>query len=173
MENLDINDFGLQQEYFGFGDDYVQLANSNTEFLNFFEGRKQKKELDAIREDYFKRIDALPNDDEAGRNALFAELEAKLKEKGASNDEINQATKAARGQKIASGVTSALNIFNKAASTLGMGRQIRGEQNIASSGGLKSSAASGGRQGVPMWVWITGGVLVLGLGVFAIIKLKK
>lgn len=178
---MDINDFGLQNEAFGFGEsmydspnmNYSQMSRSNTDFLNFGERRKQRKELEAIRNDYFKRIDALPPTDEAGRNALFNELEAKLKEKGASNDEINAARKASRGQKIASGVSSALDIFGKATSALGIGKRIEGES--ASSQGLKSQAMGGGGTDneVPMWIWIVSGVAVVGLGIFAIYKFRK
>ncbi len=133
---MDINDFGLQQEAFGFGDAYMQMSRSNTDFLGFGEGRKQRKELEAIKNDYFKRIDALPPTDEAGRNALFSELEAKLKEKGASNDEINAARKASRRQKIASGLTSALDIFNKTSEALGVGKRVKGEQVSSGGGGF-------------------------------------
>lgn len=180
--SMDINDFGLQQEGFGFGDSYYdspttrysQMPRSNTDFLNFGEGRKQKQELEAIRNDYFKRIDALPTSDEAGRNALFSELEAKLKEKGASNDEINATRKAQRGQKISAGVTSALDIFNKTTSALGIGKKVEGQptkpQENLKSGEVQNATSS---QKTPIWVWVLGGVVVVGLGVFAIYKFKK
>ena len=48
MDSVDINDYGLGDEYFGFDNNYHQMPFSNTDFLNFFEGRKQKKELDAL-----------------------------------------------------------------------------------------------------------------------------
>jgi hypothetical protein len=170
MESVDINDYGLGNEYFGFDNNYQQMPFSNTEFLNFFEGRKQKKELDAIRAKYFQKIDSLPPTDEAGRNALFSELEQKLKEKGASFDEINAATKekrkAERGGKIAQGLTSALNVFNKAAGAMRMGQQVEGNQQYKSGSVTDSNK-------IPMWVWVSGGVLIIGLGILAVMKMKK
>lgn len=178
---MDINDFGLQNEAFGFGEsmydspnmNYSQMARSNTDFLNFGEGRKQRKELEAIRNDYFKRIDALPASDEAGRNALFSELESKLKEKGATNEEINATRKASRGQKIASGVTSALDIFNKTKSALGLGKKVDGESSAPVQNQKSEPINQPPSSKVPMWVWVVSGVAVVGLGLFAYYKFRK
>lgn len=179
---MDINDFGLQKEYFGFGESmyrkpttrYKQMSRSNTEFLNFGERRKQKQEIDALKNDYFKRIDALPVSDEAGRTALFNELEAKLKEKGESNDAINQARRKAFGEKLVSGVSSALNVFKQVGSALGIGKKIEGETttNLRNKG-VNNPASEPTAKKIPNWVWIVSGVAVVGLGVFAYIKFKK
>jgi hypothetical protein len=182
---MDINDFGLQNEAFGFGEsmydspsmNYSQMARSNTEFLNFGEGRKQRKELEAIRQDYFKRIDALSPTDDAGRNALFNELETKLKEKGASFDEINETRKAQRkaerGGKILSGLTTTLGAFNKTTQALGIGQRVQGE-SPATSQSLRSETMGGAPSNkMPMWVWIVSGVAVVGLGLFAYYKFRR
>ncbi|NBX73332.1 MAG: hypothetical protein EBQ89_03435 [Alphaproteobacteria bacterium] len=179
---MDINDWGLQDESFGFGNEkyktpcptYKQLAQSNTQFLNFFgDKRKQKKELDALREDYYKRIDALSPTDEAGRNALFSELEQKLKEKGASFDEINETKKAQRkaerGEKIKSGLSGALDIFTKTTSALGIGRDIEGRTKSST----QTTSYTPSSKKTPIWVWVGGGVVVLGLVGFLVYKLSK
>jgi hypothetical protein len=173
---MDINDFGLEQEAFGFGDSYEQMSRSNTDFLNLLgmESRKVKQ----IKADYYKRIDALPASDQAGRDALFNELEGKLKELNASQSDVSEVRgakdKSKRGEKIASGLEKALNIFTQVKSGLGMGKKIEGEQD---GGGGGNSGGGGGKtstgSGVPTWVWITSGVVVLGLGIFAIYKFRK
>ena len=169
---MDINDFGLEQEAFGFGDSYQQMSRSNTEFLNF--GSDESRRAKRIREDYFKRIDALPANDQAGRNALFAELEAKLAEINAPSADIANVqaarNKSLRGEKIVGGLQTALNIFNRTTEALGMGRSIQNEQvgggNVGGTGGAPRSQ-------VPTWVFIAGGAVVLGLGIFAIYKFRK
>ena len=170
---MDINDFGLQQEAFGFGDSYQQMSRSNTNFLNF--GSSESRKAKRIKEDYFKRIDALPTTDQAGRNALFAELEAKLNEINAPTaDMANVQTarnKSQRGEKLVSGLQSALNIFNKTTEALGMGKSVQGEQGGGGGGNVGGGSTTGTQ--VPTWVWITSGVVVLGLGVFAIYKFRK
>jgi hypothetical protein len=188
---MDINDFGLEHEAFGFGDtDYSQMANSNTEFLNLFGGlfdkdkRQAKRDIEALKADYYARIDALPPSANAERDALFAELEQKMKERGAQLDQIQEAkkakSKAERGQKIVGGLEKGLDLFSKATDALGIGRTIRGEE---SRGGSSQGGSGQGNQGggnrnttatnVPTWVWITGGVVVLGLGVLAIVKFRE
>jgi hypothetical protein len=168
---MDINDFGLEQEAFGFGDSYQQMSRSNTNFLNF--GSDESRRAKRIREDYFKRIDALPANDQAGRNALFAELEAKLAEINAPTADIANVqaarNKSQRGEKIAGGLQTALNIFNRTTEALGMGRSIQNEQGSGGNGGGGSTTGSQ----MPTWVWIAGGAVVLGLGIFAIYKFRK
>ena len=170
---MDINDFGLQQEAFGFGDSYQQMSRSNTNFLNF--GSSESRKAKRIKEDYFKRIDALPTTDQAGRNALFAELEAKLNEINAPSADIANVqaarNKSQRGEKLVSGLQSALNIFNKTTEALGMGKSVQGEQGGGGGGNVGGGSTTGTQ--VPTWVWITSGVVVLGLGVFAIYKFRK
>ena len=150
---------------------HKQMSRSNTSFLNFTENRKQKKELDVIRDDYFKRIDALPASDTAGRDALFAELEAKLKEKNATNEQLNEARnakqKSDRGEKI----SRALNIFTKTTEALGIGRNVGNEMQNRSQG-VDLLPRNDDRR-VPIAVWIIGGAVVLGLGIFAIYKFRK
>lgn len=170
---MDINDFGLEQEAFGFGDSYQQMSRSNTEFLNF--GSDESRRAKRIKEDYFKRIDALPANDQAGRNALFAELETKLSEINAPSADIANVqaarNKSQRGEKLLGGLQTALNIFNKTTDALGMGRNVQGEQGVGGNSGGGGSS-SRGRQ-VPTWVFIAGGVVVLGLGIFAFYKFRK
>lgn len=170
---MDINDFGLEQEAFGFGDSYQQMSRSNTEFLNF--GSDESRRAKRIKEDYFKRIDALAANDQAGRNALFAELEAKLSEINAPSADIANVqaarNKSQRGEKLVSGLQSALNIFNKTTEALGMGRNVQGEQGGGGNGGGGDSSPRGTQ--VPTWVFIAGGAVVLGLGIFAFYKFRK
>jgi hypothetical protein len=170
---MDINDFGLEQEAFGFGGSYQQMSRSNTNFLNF--GSSESRKANRIKEDYFKRIDALPPTDQEGRNALFAELEVKLKEINAPNADITNVqsakNKSQRGEKLVSGLQSALNIFNKTTDTLGMGKSVQGEQG-GGGGGNSGGGSTTGSQ-VPTWVWIAGGAVVLGLGIFAIYKFRQ
>lgn len=180
---MDINDFGIHQEMFGFADNrysqrrtYQQMPNSNTNFLNFTldkDKRAAKKDIDALKADYYKRIDALPANATAQRDALFAELEQKMKERGAQLDEIQEAQKAKRkseqGEKISSGLSRALDIFTKTTEAFGIGKQLQGE-NIGNQNQVQSSER--GSQ-IPTWVWIAGGAVVVGLGVFAIYKFRK
>ena len=170
---MDINDFGLEQEAFGFGDSYQQMSRSNTNFLNF--GSDESRRAKRIREDYFKRIDALPANDQAGRNALFAELEAKLNEINAPTADIANVqaarNKSQRGEKIVGGLQTALNIFNKTTDALGMGKSVQGEQGGGGDGNSGGGSSTGSQ--VPTWVWIAGGAVVLGLGIFAIYKFRK
>lgn len=183
---MDINDFGMHQEMFGFGDNYYskrrtyqQMPNSNTNFLNFTfdkDKRAAKKDIDALKADYYKRIDALPANATAQRDALFAELEQKMKERGAQLDEIQEAQKAKRkseqGEKISSGLSRALDIFTKTTDALGIGKKLDAE----SGGGQNQGQGGGGNNTnnqIPTWVWIAGGAVVLGLGVFAIYKFRK
>lgn len=180
---MDINDFGLQQECFGYNKrnkrkrptDYAQMSRSNTEFLNLT--GKQKRELDAIKKDYFARIDALPPTADAERNALFAELEQKLKEKGAEPQDLadaqNAEKKAKRGEKINQGLQTALDIFTKTTDALGISKKV-GNEGQGKDGNTPPPPPSGDKKvQVPMWAWIVGGVAVVGLGVFAIYKFRK
>ena len=185
---MDINDFGLQHEAFGFGDtDYSQMANSNTEFLNLF-GFGESREAKKIKKDYYARIDALPASDKAGKDALFAELESKLAALNAPKSDIEDVqkakTNAGRGQKILGGFQKGLDLFGKATDLLGIGKKITGEEGAEGQSGDGGSTGGGSRGGggnrtksttttIPTWVWITGGVVVLGLGVLAIVKLRK
>jgi hypothetical protein len=186
---MDINDFGLQHEAFGFGDtDYSQMANSNTDFLNLF-GFGESPKSKSLKKEYFARIDALPPNDKAGKDALFAELESKLAALNTPQSEMDDVQKAKRnaerGQKIVSGIEKGLDIFNKATDLLGIGRNVGGQSAPQQSGspaqsgggGFQGGGGGGGRgagaKKVPTWVWIAGGAVVLGLGVFAIYKFRK
>jgi hypothetical protein len=168
---MDINDFGLEQEAFGFGDSYQQMSRSNTNFLNF--GSDESRRAKRIREDYFQRIDALPANDQAGRNALFAELEAKLAEINAPSADIANVqaarNKSLRGEKIVGGLQTALNIFNRTTEALGMGKSVQGEQGGRGNDGFSPSTPPR----VSNWVYVVGGAVVLGLGIFAIYKFRK
>jgi acyl-CoA reductase-like NAD-dependent aldehyde dehydrogenase len=181
---MDINDFGNHQEMFGFSNDglfqgrnrYQQMSHSNTNFLNFTldkDKRAAKKDIDALKADYYKRIDALPASATAQRDALFAELEQKMKERGAQLEEIQEAQQAKRkseqGEKISSGVSTALDIFRKTTEAFGIGKRLEGE-NV---GGQNQGQQVETRSQIPTWVWIAGGAVVLGLGVFAIYKFRK
>jgi len=177
--SMDINDFGLENEAFGFGNSYEQMSRSNTEFLNLFgskEERDAKKVIKQIKADYYKRIDALPPTANAQREALFVELENQLKAKNAKLSELEEVRKARnksqRGEKLVGGLQSALNIFNKTTDALGMGRNVQGEQGGDGGNGGGGGGSSTSSQ-VPTWVWITGGAVVLGLGIFAIYKFRK
>jgi len=187
---MDINDFGLEHEAFGFGDtDYSQMSNSNTEFLNLF-GFGESPKSKSLKKEYFARIDALPASDKAGKDALFAELESKLAALNASPSEVEDVEKAKRkserGEKIAQGLAKGLDIFGKATELLGIGRRVEGEGapqggSPSPSGGGSQGGGGGSQRGfrgadankVPTWVWIAGGAVVLGLGVFAIYKFRK
>jgi len=177
--SMDINDFGLENEAFGFGNSYEQMSRSNTEFLNLFgskEERAAKNVIKQIKADYYKRIDALPATANAQREALFVELENQLKAKNAELSELEEVRKARnksqRGEKLVGGLQSALNIFNKTTDALGMGRNVQGEQGGDGGNGGGGGGSSTSSQ-VPTWVWITGGAVVLGLGIFAIYKFRQ
>lgn len=177
---MDINDFGLEHEAFGFGDsNYSQMANSNTEFLNLF-GSGDSPKAKSLKKDYYARIDALPASDTAGKNALFAELESKLAALNASKSEIDEVAnakkKAERGEKLVGGLGKALDIFTRTTDALGIGKDLSAG---GAGGGQGQGQGQGGGGGsrvdnkVPTWVWITGGVVVLGLGIFAIYKFRR
>jgi hypothetical protein len=177
---MDINDFGLEQEAFGFGDSYQQMSRSNTNFLNF--GSDESRRAKRIREDYFQRIDALPANDQAGRNALFAELEAKLAEINAPTADIANVqaarNKSQRGEKIVGGLQSALNIFNKTTEALGIGRTIQGE-NVPDAGQRGIVFGDEGlereRRGrtIKIATIISGSVIILGLAAYLILRKRK
>ena len=109
----DINDLTFQNDVFGYGGKkhrlrlqrFKQMPRSNTEFLNLF-GSGNTPKAKAIKKDYFARIDALPVTDQAGRDALFAELETKLSQLNAPSTDVADVQKAKdkskRGEKIAS-----------------------------------------------------------------------
>ena len=173
---MDINDFGLQEEAFGFGDSYAQMSRSNTEFLNLF-GSGESRKAKNLKKEYYQKIDALPASDKAGKDALFAELESKLAALNASKSDLDEVEKAKkkseRGEKVVGGLQTALNIFNKTTDALGMGKNVGSESQGGSGGGGGNSVGSAKDKKVPTWVWIAGGVVVLGLGVFAIYKFRK
>jgi hypothetical protein len=153
------------------------MSRSNTEFLNLFgskEERAAKNVIKQIKADYYKRIDALPATANAQREALFVELENQLKAKNAELSELEEVRKARnksqRGEKLVGGLQSALNIFNKTTDALGMGRNVQGEQG----GGRGNDGFSPSTPPrVSNWVYIAGGAVVLGLGIFAIYKFRK
>lgn len=180
---MDINDFGMHQEMFGFGGNdifqgrssYQQMSRSNTNFLNFTSAESRRAK--SIKDDYFKRIDALPATDQAGRNALFAELEAKLNQMSASTADVADVqtarNKSQRGENISVGLKNVLNIFNKVTDALGIGKDVGGDSG---SGQNQGQGGGGGTQPdnkMPIWPYIVGGVVVLGLGIFAIYKFRK
>jgi hypothetical protein len=177
---MDINDFGLQQEAFGFGDSYVQMARSNTEFLNLF-GR-ESKEVKDLKEFYFKKIDALPPSDKAGRDALFLEFETKLTALNASQAELDEVKKAKRkserGEKIAGGLTRGLDIFNRTTQVLGIGRTIQGE-NVPNAGQRGIVFGDEGlereRRGrtIKIATIVGGSVIILGLVAYLILRKRK
>ena len=94
-----------------------------------------------------------------------------------SSDDVQKAKRRAeRGDKIAGGLTKALDIFTKTTDALGIGKQVEGEGG-GNQGQGQGRGNDGGRNRdenkVPTWVWITGGVVILGLGIFAIYKFRE
>jgi hypothetical protein len=82
---MDINEFGLEQEYFGFENGKYSESNfSNFSFENTDEYKaalnKHEANKKAIRDKFFPRIDALPNVPESDmqRNLIYAEMETEF-----------------------------------------------------------------------------------------------
>lgn len=167
---------------------YAQLPQSNTEFLNFVtidkDKRQAKADIEALKNDYYKRIDALPASATNERNALFAELEQKMKQRNADLADLEEAQKAKRkaerGEKISSGLQKLADLFTKTAGAMGVGKTVQGEPT-----GAGAKVVGGGDGGfdvlredkrgrvMPIWVWIVGGLIVVGAGIYAIQKFKK
>lgn len=95
---MDINEFGLDQEYFGFGD--CKCSDKDKSYSNFsleetddYKNALSKHESNnkAIRDNFYPKIDALPNtpESEMQRNLLYAEMEAEFgKEKNRFDKEL-------------------------------------------------------------------------------------
>lgn len=84
---MDINEFGLNQEYFGFGD--CKCSENDKKYSNFsfeetdeYKNALSKHEANnkAIRDNFYPKIDALPNtpESEMQRNLLYSEMEAEF-----------------------------------------------------------------------------------------------
>ena len=172
--DLDLRHFGNTKSYKLKLQPYKQMPRSNTEFLNLF-GSGDTPKAKALKEDYYKRIDALPASDKAGKDALFAELESKLAALNAPKsdmDDVQKAKdKAQRGEKVSGILAKGLDIFTKTTEALGMGKPVGNEMQNRSQG-VDLVQRQDDRQ-VPIAVWIIGGVVVLGLGIFAIYKFRK
>ena len=101
--DLDLRHFGNTKSYKFKLQPYKQMPRSNTEFLNLF-GSGDTPKAKALKDDYFKRIDALPASDKAGKDALFAELETKLAALNAPKSDMDDVQKAKaksqRGEKV-------------------------------------------------------------------------
>ena len=80
---------------------------------------------------------------------------------------------AQRGEKISSGLDKALEIFTKTTDAFGIGKDVRGGGGGQGQGQGGGGGNSQDSNKVPTWVWITGGVVVLGLGIFAIYKFRQ
>jgi hypothetical protein len=148
---MDINDFGFEQEYFGVsGGGYRQLQKSNTSFLNFnFEESPEYQR--ALRKHQSVMEDLITDADKKAEVERF------------ENEVRNM--RVSRGL---SAVGTGLNYFNNVMAQLGF--------RPTTTPTTGSTTQIVGNQQQPRrfpWGLVIGGVLVVGLGVFAIYKFRK
>jgi hypothetical protein len=151
---MDINDFGIEQEYFGLnggrGGRFRQLQKSNTSFLNFTieetpEYQTALRRHQSVMEDLITAAD-----------------------KKAEVDRFEKEIRNLRLQRGITGVQTGLSTFNNVMAQLGF--------KPTTTPTTTSTTQITGNQGQPRrfpWGLVIGGVVVLGLGVFAIYKFRK
>ena len=151
---MDINDFGFEQEYFGLngvrGGRYRQLQKSNTSFLNFTieetpEYQTALRRHQSVMEDLITAAD-----------------------KKAEVDRFEKEVRNMRLQRGLTGVQTGLSTFNNVMAQLGF--------RPTTTPTTTSTTQIAGNQAQPRrfpWGLVIGGVVVLGLGVFAIYKFRK
>jgi hypothetical protein len=148
---MDINDFGIEQEYFGFGDNYRQLPKSNTSFLNF--SVEQTPEYQTALRRHQSTMEDLTSD--ADKKAEVERFEK----------EVRQLRVARGGQAVTTGLQTFSNILS----------QLGYKAPTTASTTQVNTNQSG--QNVPQkkfpWALVIGGVVVLGGVVFAIYKFRK
>ena len=148
---MDINDFGLEREYFGLnGGRYRQLPKSNTSFLNFnFEETPEYQQ--ALRKHKSTMEDLITDADKQA--------------------EIDRFEKEIRNMRVSRGLSAVgtgLETFNKVMAQLGF--------KPTTTPTTGSTTQIVGNQQPPRrfpWGLVIGGVLVVGLGIFAIYKFRK
>ncbi len=151
---MDINDFGIEQEYFGFGDNYRQLPKSNTSFMNFT--IESTPEYQAALRRHQSTMEDLITD--ADKKAEVSRFES----------EVRQLRLARGGQAVQTGLQK----FSDVLSQLGYKLPtVDSNTNVNNQGNNKPPADKKG-QDFP-WVWVIGGVVVLGGVIFAIYKFRK
>jgi hypothetical protein len=148
---MDINDFGFEQEYFGVsGGGYRQLQKSNTSFLNFnFEETPEYQR--ALRKHQSVMEDLITDAD-----------------KKAEVDRFENEVRNMRVSRGLSAVGTGLQTFNNVMAQLGF--------RPTTTPTTGSTTQIVGNQPPPRrfpWGLVIGGVLVVGLGVFAIYKFRK
>ena len=146
---MDINGFGLDSEYFGFGG-YKQLPNSNTSFMNFtFEESVEYKT--ALNK----------------HNSIMEDLVTDA-DKKAETDRFEKEVRALRltlgGNKVVAGLQKFGDILNK------LGYQPKTADSTTV---IQSNTPPPSTEKKFPWVWVITGVVVLGGAAFAIYKLKK
>ena len=145
---MDINDFGIEQEYFGFSNNYRQLPKSNTSFMNFSIEETPEYQR-ALRKHQSAMEDLITDADKKAEVDRFEK-------------EVRQLRLQRGGEALQTGLTTFGNILNqlgyKAASTT----QVNTNQ--------------GGQTPPPKkfpWALVIGGVVVLGGVIFAIYKFRR
>lgn len=151
---MDINDFGFEQDYFGLngvrGGRYRQLQKSNTSFLNFTieetpEYQTALRRHQSVMEDLITAAD-----------------------KKAEVDRFEREIRNLRVSRGVSAVGTGLQTFNNVMAQLGF--------RPTTTPTTGSTTQIVGNQAQPRrfpWGLVIGGVVVLGLGVFAIYKFRK
>lgn len=145
---MDINGFGLENEYFGFGG-YKQLPNTNTSFMNF--GVEDSPEYQSALRKHNSNLEDLTSEaDKDAENKRF-------------KNEVNVLKIKYGGEKI----TEGLGKVNEILSGLGIK-----PKNVDSMVDIKNKQTSKESKNLT-WLWIVLGVVVVGGVGFAIYKLKK
>jgi len=149
---MDINDFGFEQEYFGVsGGGYRQLQKSNTSFLNF--NFEETPEYQTALRRHLSVMEDLITD--ADKKAEVERFEREVRN-----------LRVSRG---VSAVGTGLNYFNNVMAQLGF--------RPTTTPTTPANAQINNNQREPQkqfpWGLVIGGVLVVGLGVFAIYKFRK
>ena len=168
----DINGFKPEDDFFGF----TQMDKSNTSFLNFsieetdaFKAASASHEakLKALRDEYYAKADALSVTNTSGKEAIYAELESKLK---AENQRFDKEVKKLKQQAGISAATSGLNQISGLMDTLGLKPKSTNPGNTTITTTTPGNQSSGSSK---KWLWISLGVIsVFGIGV-AIYKARK
>lgn len=153
---MDINDFGIEKEYFGFSSGgYRQLQKSNTSFLNFTSIEETPEYQRALRKHQSVMEDLITD---ADKKAEVERFEAEV-----------------RNMRLQRGLTSVqtgLSTFNNVMAQLGFKPATTPTTNSVTNINSNQGGGGGGSK-VPTWVWITGGLVVVGGVIFAIYKFRK
>jgi len=151
---MDINDFGIEQEYFGFNSGYRQLAKSNTSFMNF--SFEETPEYQAALRRHNSTMEDLVTD----------------ADKKAEVDRFEKEVRSLRLGRGGEALQTGLQTFSSALSQLGFKvPSVDSNTNVNNQGNNRPPAQTN-KKDFP-WVLVIGGVVVLGGVIFAIYKFRK